>query len=117
VYPKELLIFDFLTPKTIELINKYDTLTPKPQEPEETHEIVYAYCDFDQVYKDQKGIEVKVSLTVTEKVGSFVYTIDYTLKNTTPGKELEEQSFKLYFSDGTVLNQYGGLVHYFLTIL
>jgi hypothetical protein len=48
-------------------------------------------------------------LTVTEKVGSYEYYINYTLVNNTTNQEIDEGSFKMYYQNETGGKpQYGG---------
>ena len=46
-------------------------------------------------------------LTVTEKVGSYEYYINYTLVNNTTDQEIDEGSFKMYYQ-----NESGGKPQY-----
>jgi len=59
-------------------------------------------------YLAADGLTVTMNkIEITEKVGSYTYTINYTLQNLTTDKKIDEATFKLYFTDGTGLPQYG----------
>lgn len=47
------------------------------------------------------------SLELVEKSGSVQLLINYTQKNNTPDKKLDEGSFVLFYTDGTSESQYG----------
>jgi hypothetical protein len=54
------------------------------------------------------GLTVSVSaLTTVEKTGSNQLNISYRLLNQSTDKKIDEGSFTLFFSDGTVMAQYG----------
>lgn len=66
------------------------------------------YLNVNQAYLSESGVEVTVnSITKTEETGSYKYTISYIEKNKTTDKELSPGTFKIFFEDGTGLNQYG----------
>ena len=48
-----------------------------------------------------------VSMTKTEKTGSFQLTINYKMLNGTSDKKIDEGSFKIFYTDGTSEPQYG----------
>lgn len=55
-----------------------------------------------------KGLTVTLnSLQIVEKSGSTQLVINYSQKNNTADKKLDEGSFKLFFTDGTSEPQYG----------
>jgi hypothetical protein len=47
------------------------------------------------------------AMTTTEKTGSFQLTINYKMLNGTSDKKIDEGSFKIFFTDGTSVPQYG----------
>ena len=53
------------------------------------------------------------SIQFVEKTGSNQLTISYELKNATPDKKIDEGSFKLFFSNGPAMPQYGGFGYLF----
>jgi hypothetical protein len=48
-----------------------------------------------------------ISMTKTEKTGSFQLTINYKMLNGTSDKKIDEGSFKIFYTDGTSEPQYG----------
>jgi hypothetical protein len=48
-----------------------------------------------------------ISMTKTEKTGSFQLTISYKMLNGTSDKKIDEGSFKIFYTDGTSEPQYG----------
>jgi len=61
-------------------------------------------------YKATDNLSVKMnSITVEEKTGSYIYTINYTLTNNTSDEKIDEGSFKAFYKDKDGgLPQYGG---------
>lgn len=60
------------------------------------------------------GLTVTVnSLQLVEKTGSVQLVVNYTQKNNSLDKKLDEGSFKLFFTDGTSEPQYGGFNSFF----
>lgn len=53
------------------------------------------------------------SLQIVEKSGSTQLVINYSQKNNTADKKLDEGSFKLFFTDGTSEPQYGAFNSFF----
>jgi len=53
------------------------------------------------------------SIQFVDKTGSTQLTITYQLQNLTPDKKLDEGSFKLFFSNGPAMPQYGGFGYLF----
>ena len=47
------------------------------------------------------------SMVVSEKIGSKQVSINYNLKNDTPDKQLDEGTFTLFLTDGSMVIQYG----------
>ncbi|MCW3988736.1 MAG: hypothetical protein NWE88_01525 [Candidatus Bathyarchaeota archaeon] len=67
------------------------------------------WCEIGLPYVAPDGLTVTLtSLTITEKVGSYQYTIWYTLKNEQPDRAIDEGTFKMYYeSESGGLPQYG----------
>ncbi len=60
-------------------------------------------------YTDKNGLTVTLnSYTITEYEGYYSYSINYTIENKVPDSKLMPGSFKLFFTDKTGENQYGG---------
>lgn len=60
------------------------------------------------------GLTVTVnSLQLIEKTGSVQLVLNYSQRNNTLDKKLDEGSFKLFFTDGTSEPQYGGFNAFF----
>jgi len=59
-------------------------------------------------YVAEDGLTVTLhSLTIIEKIGSYEYTISYTLTNNTPDQVIDEGTFKMYYASGGGQPQYG----------
>jgi len=67
------------------------------------------FCEIGVPYIANDGLTVTLNnLVITEKVGSYQYTIDYTLTNNMPDKDIYEGAFKMYYKDQSDgLPQYG----------
>jgi len=67
------------------------------------------FCQIGVSYIADDGLTVVLnSLIITEKIGSYQYTIDYTLTNNTPDKAIDEGAFKMYYkNESSGLPQYG----------
>jgi len=66
------------------------------------------FCKIGDPYIADDGLTVVLnSLSITEKIGSYQYAIDYTLTNNTPDKVIDEGAFKMYYK-----NESGGLPQY-----
>lgn len=67
------------------------------------------WCEIGLPYVAPDGLTVTLtSLTITEKIGSYQYTIWYTLKNEQPDRAIDEGTFKMYYeSESGGLPQYG----------
>ncbi len=66
------------------------------------------FCQIGVPYTAPDGLTVTLnSLAITEKSGSYQYTINYTLANNTKDKAIEEGTFKMYYK-----NESGGLPQY-----
>ena len=53
------------------------------------------------------------SISIEEKTGSIRLTISYQQANNTSDKKIDEEGFKLYFTDGTSTPQYGSFGSFF----
>ncbi len=53
------------------------------------------------------------SISIEEKTGSIRLTISYQQSNNTSDKKIDEEGFKLFFTDGTSTPQYGSFVSFF----
>lgn len=67
------------------------------------------FCEVWKSYIAMDGLTVRLnSLVITEKVGSYEYTISYTLENNNVDKKILEGSFKMYYAEETDgVPQYG----------
>lgn len=66
------------------------------------------FCQIGVPYIAADGLTVVLnSLTITEKSGSYQYSINYTLTNNTADKAIDEGTFKMYYK-----NESGGLPQY-----
>ena len=66
------------------------------------------FCKIGISYIADDGLAVVLnSLSITEKIGSYQYAIDYTLTNNTLDKVIDEGTFKMYYK-----NESGGLPQY-----
>ena len=66
------------------------------------------FCQIGVPYIADDGLTVVLnSLTITEKSGSYQYTINYTVTNNTADKAIDEGTFKMYYK-----NESGGLPQY-----
>jgi len=73
---------------------------PKPE--------TLTYLKLNKSYISKTGITITLtSIEKTEDTGSYKYIISYKQENKTANKELDEGTFKMFFGDGTGLNQYG----------
>lgn len=64
--------------------------------------------ELNKPYKARDGMTVMVnSIEKNEEVGSIKYIVSYTLRNETTDNRIDEDSFRMYFEDGTTLPQYG----------
>ncbi|XOB46406.1 MAG: hypothetical protein ACKKMV_03070 [Candidatus Nealsonbacteria bacterium] len=73
------------------------------QEPESL-----TYLELNKPYISKTGIAVTVTnIEKVEEMGSYKYIISYKQENKTTDKKLDEGTFKMFFEDGTGLNQYG----------
>lgn len=66
------------------------------------------YLELNKPYISKTGIAVTVTnIEKVEEMGSYKYIISYKQENKTTDKKLDEGTFKMFFEDGTGLNQYG----------
>jgi len=66
------------------------------------------FCQIGVPYIADDGLTVVLnSLIITEKIGSYQYSINYTLTNNTADKAIDEGTFKMYYK-----NESGGLPQY-----
>jgi len=66
------------------------------------------YLELNKPYISKTGIAVTVTnIEKVEEIGSYKYIISYKQENKTTDKKLDEGTFKMFFEDGTGLNQYG----------
>ena len=72
------------------------------------------YLEFNKPYISKTGLTVIVTnINKIENTGSYEYTISYRQENNTTDKELTPGTFKIFFEDGTGLNQYAMLNNLF----
>lgn len=64
---------------------------------------------------DDGNTVTMTSIQVVEKSGSNQLTITYVLLNATPDKKIDEGSFKIFFTNGESIPQYGGFGSLFPT--
>lgn len=70
--------------------------------------LLMTYLELNKSYISKTGITVTVTnIEKVEEMGSYKYIISYKQENKTTDKELDEGTFKMFFEDGTGLNQYG----------
>lgn len=83
-------------------VNSQDELEREGAESDSGYEILNEKVD------TKSGMTVTVTkLDLTERPGSTRLNLEYKMENNTSASEITEGSFKLFFDDGSSLNQYG----------
>ena len=105
IYPRALTALE-ISGSYAERRETYPSTRPAPPKPTIVNGV--AYQPINASLKSKSGLEVKVSdIQLIEKVGSTQLLLTYSQTNRTTKTKLDEGAFKLFFTDGTSLPQYG----------